>query len=373
MMYIYADQLYRTLVELVRIPSTSGHEEYIRDYLEQHLMSLGLKTQVDDMGNLIATLEGEGTPVLLNAHMDRVAPGLGHTPILNDGVLYSDGKTNLGADDAAGIVIILEVVRRAIEQQLQLPPLVLLFTVQEESGLCGANGFDAAQWNVADGMVFDNAFEAGVVVSKGAAYETFDITITGKAGHPGQDLTGTVSAIEIFHQANFPLGSLALDQTRINIGKISGGHARNAIPDSVRIEGEIRSFEAPEIRQHYRLQIQEAFEEAAQRLGGRVEITFKSREGYSINTDELLLTMYQIALSQRGSNLTMKPTFIGSDTGGLRPGIRAFTVSTGVVKEHTFEEHVALSPLEQIVMDTLQVLHLWRTQTTQNVQLQAER
>ncbi|GCE03569.1 M20/M25/M40 family metallo-hydrolase [Dictyobacter aurantiacus] len=366
MMFIYADQLYHTLVDLVRIPSTSGQEQYVRGYLEQYLASLGLNTQVDDQGNLIATVEGKGTPMLLNAHMDRVAPGLGHTPILRDGVLYSDGKTNLGADDAAGIVIILEVLRRALEQQLQIPPLVLLFTVQEECGLCGAHGFDAARWQVEDGIVFDNAFEAGVVVSKGASYETFDATIIGKSGHPGQDLTGTVNAIDIFRQAQFPLGSLALDQTRINIGKISGGHARNAIPDLVKVEGEMRSFESSEMRQRYRLQIQEAFEEAAQRLGGRVEIDFKvQHEGYSISPDESLLTMYQIALAQRGETLNMKPTFIGSDTGSFRPAIRAFTVSTGVVGEHTVEEHIALAPLEQIVVDTLHVLHLWSTQTAQ--------
>lgn len=366
MMFIYADQLYHTLVELIRIPSTSGQEQYIRGYLEQQLASLGLNTQVDEMGNLIATMDGKGTPILLNAHMDRVAPGLGHTPILKEGVLYSDGQTNLGADDAAGIVIILEVVRRAIEMQMQLPPLVLLFTVQEECGLCGARSFDATRWQVKDGIVFDNAFEAGVVVSKGASYETFDITIIGKSGHPGQDLTGTVNAIDIFHQAQFPLGSLALDQTRVNIGKISGGHARNAIPGMVKVEGEIRSFEAPEARLRYQLQIQEAFEEAAQRLGGRVVSEFKlQHEGYSINPDEPLLTMYQIALAQRGANLNMRPTFIGSDTGSFRPAIRAFTVSTGVVGEHTIEEHVALAPLEQIVVDTLQVLHLWSKQTTQ--------
>src|SRR5205823_12899612 len=118
---------------------------------------------------------GEGTPLLLNAHMDRVPPGLGHQPILRDGILYSDGTTNLGADDAAGIVIILEVVRRTLEQQLPHPPLILLFTVQEEAGLCGASGFDSAPWHVADGIVFDNAFEPGVVVSTGAAYEAFDV------------------------------------------------------------------------------------------------------------------------------------------------------------------------------------------------------
>src|SRR5437588_423878 len=138
-----SDRLCNTLIELVGIPSTSGHEEQIRQYLEERLSTFGLPTSVDATGNLICTIPGEGKPILLNAHMDRVPPGLGHRPILRDGILYSDGTTNLGADDAAGIVIILETLRRIVEQQLSHPPLVVVFTVQEESGMCGATGFDS--------------------------------------------------------------------------------------------------------------------------------------------------------------------------------------------------------------------------------------
>lgn len=363
-MFIYAEQLLQTLTDIIRIPSTSGHEEYVRAYLEKRLVALGLSPQTDEQGNLITMLEGEGQPLLLNAHMDRVPPGLGHQPELINGILYSDGLTNLGADDAAGLTIILEVLRRTIEQQLPHPPLVILFTVQEETGLCGARSFDGSQWNVQDGLVFDNAFEPGVVVSKGAAIERFDVTITGKTGHPGKDLTGTVSAIEIFRTANIPYGIQANDQTRINIGRISGGQARNTIPDKLFIEGEIRSYEPPEERQKYRAALQIGFEEAAERLGGRVEMQFQISEGYVVQPDEPLLTVYQAALAQRGANLQMQPTFIGSDTGGFRPQIRAITISTGVADEHTTQEHVAIAPLEQLVTDTLQVLHLWREQTT---------
>jgi tripeptide aminopeptidase len=299
--------------------------------------------------------------------MDRVPPGLGHTPILNKGVLYSDGHTNLGADDAAGITVILEVLRRVTEQQLPIPPLVILFTVQEETGLCGAHGFDSTAFNVADGIVFDNAFEAGVVVSKGAAYEAFTITIHGKSGHPGKDLNGTIDAIEIFRQTNYPSGSLASDQTRINIGKISAGSARNAIPGSMIIEGEIRSFESADTRQQYKAEIKAAFEESAQRLGGRIEIAFDTHnDGYSISPDEPLLHVYQAVLAERCEVLTIQPTFIGSDTGGFRPQINAFTISTGVVNEHTKDEYVALAPLEQIVVDTLHILHQWRAQTVED-------
>ena len=356
------DRLCQTLIELVGIPSTSGHEEHIRHYLEQQLAMLGLPTQVDAIGNLVGTLESidrAGKPILLNAHMDRVPPGLGHQPILRDGILYSDGTTNLGADDADGINIILEVLRRIVEQQLPHPPLVVIFTVQEEAGLCGANGFDARAYEASDGIVFDNAFEAGVVVSQGAAYEGFDIQITGRTGHPGKDLAQTVNAIDIFRAAHYPHGSLANDQTRILIGSITGGTARNAVPANLTILGELRSYESLEARQGYMQAIRQAFEQAAQRHGGRAEITFTTHStGYVINENEPLLQTYRTVLEQRGTTLQLRPTFIGSDTSGFRPHIKVFTLSTGVVNEHSVDEYVPIAPLAQIVQDTVKLLEM---------------
>ena len=354
------DHLTSTLIDLIHIPSTSGHEEIIQDHLAQFLASYGLPTTIDRSGNLISTLTGQGTPLLLNAHMDRVPPGLGHQPVLRDGILFSDGTTNLGADDAAGIAVILEIVRRAIEQDLPHPPLVIVFTVQEESGMCGARNFNSIKWNVTDGIVFDNAFEAGVVVSKGAAYEAFDVEITGRTGHPGKDLAQTVHALEIFRMADYPHGSFDDDQTRINVGKVIAGTARNDIPDAVFVEGELRSFEPLEMREKYKQAIQDAFEQAARLLGGQAKVSFKTHSsGYEINPTEPLLHTYRTVLEKRGAAMHMKATFIGSDTSGLRPTIRAFTISTGVVREHSVEEYVAIDPLEQLVMDNLQVLALW--------------
>ncbi len=237
---------------------------------------------------------------------------------------------------------------------------MIVFTVQEEAGLCGVSNFDSTPWHVTDGIVFDNAYEAGIVVSRGAAYEAFDVEITGRTGHPGKDLAQTVHAIEIFRAANYPHGSLDNDQTRINVGRIIGGNARNAIPDIVTIEGELRSFEPFEVRQKYKQAIQEAFEQAAKRLGGHAKVSFKTHSsGYKIDSKEPLLQTYRTTLEERSLELYMKPTFIGSDTSGFRPTIRAFTISTGVVNEHTKEEYVAIEPLEQLVIDTLQVLALW--------------
>lgn len=354
-------QIYRTLVELLALPSTSGHEEQVRAYLAQRLADLGLTSQVDHAGNLIATLPGEGRPVLLNAHMDRVPPGLAHTPVLRDGVLYSDGSTNLGADDAAGLALILEILAHLYEQQLPHPPLVIVFTVQEETGLRGAGAFDPTPWGAADGIVFDNAFEAGVVVSQGAAYTAFDITISGRTGHPGKDLARTVNALEIFRAARYPHGSLANDQTRILIGSVSAGSARNAVPAHVQIEGELRSFESPEARQRYMQAIRQAFETAAQDCGGSVQMTVTPHcTAYTVNEQEQLLQLYRQVLAARGESLRLCPTFIGSDASALRPRVRAFTLSTGVVNEHSAEEYVPLAPLGVLVEDVLEILARWR-------------
>ena len=354
---MFPDHLCHTLIELVSLPSTPGREEHVRAYLEQRLAALGLTTHIDAAGNLIATLPGEGKPLLLNAHMDRVPPGRGHQPVLRDGVLYSDGTTNLGADDAAGISVILAVLTRLAQQTLSHPPLVVVFTVQEEVGMKGAASFDPEPWQVTYGIVFDNAFEAGVVVSQGAAYEAFDVEITGRTGHPGKDLAHTINALEIFRRTPYPHGSLAQDQTRILIGRISGGSARNAIPATVHVEGELRSFETPDIRNGYMNYIRDVFAQTAQRYGGSAEVSFKTHTtGYIVAGDEPLLNVYRAVLAQRNVELQLRPTFIGSDASSFRPRVKAFTISTGVMNEHSSEEYVALEPLEQLVEDTIQVI-----------------
>src|SRR5260370_33356096 len=75
------NRLCDTLIELVGLPSTPGHEEQVRAHLEQRLAALGLTTHIDTAGNPMTIPPGEGEAPLLNAHMDHVAPGRGHPPV----------------------------------------------------------------------------------------------------------------------------------------------------------------------------------------------------------------------------------------------------------------------------------------------------
>ncbi len=356
-------QVTTTLLELLARPSVTGREEAARAYVSGRLLALGLAPQTDAAGNLMARVPATPAqrdaepPLLLNAHLDRVPPGLGHTPRITDGVMRSDGATNLGADDAAGVAIILAVVAALRSRGLPHPPLLLLFTVAEEVGLIGAKAFDLEPWGAREGIVFDNAGEAGVVVTRAATYIAFDVSIHGVSGHPGKRLEGAVSAIEIFRRAQYPQGSLDDDTTRISIGRVEGGAARNAVPDQLRALGEIRTLAGPAEREALMARVAASFTEAARALHGAAEVTFDPHcDSYEVAEDEPLLQAWRAAVEARGGEYRTMTTFIGSDSSALRAHLPVFTVSTGVMEEHTTQEWVPLAPLAELVETTVALL-----------------
>lgn len=58
--------------DLMLIPGLSGYETRVRKRLRGEMQSLGFTTSTDRMGNLIATLAGEGPAVMLFSHMDQL-------------------------------------------------------------------------------------------------------------------------------------------------------------------------------------------------------------------------------------------------------------------------------------------------------------
>lgn len=353
----------QTMLDLAGLPSVSGAEGNVRAYIAARLERLGLVAEVDAAGNLIARVPAEPAnrtaepPLLLNAHMDRVPLGRAHTPLLKDGILRSDGTTNLGADDSAGIAIILAVAEALRTRASAHPPLVLLFTVGEEVGSTGAKAFDAERWGAREGIVFDNVAAPGAVVTRAATYIAFDVTLRGSGGHPGKQLAGTTSAIEIFHQASYPFGVLDDDATRVQIGRIEGGSARNAVPLELRAWGEVRTLREGAARADLLERIATAFTTAAERLGGSAEVTFDPHCGsYQVSADEPLLQAWLHTWQARGHQPDLVTTFIGSDASALRESARVFTVSTGAMDEHTSAEWIALAPLAELAETTLALL-----------------
>lgn len=134
-----------------QIPRPSKHEEKIRTYLLEFAEKRGLKSKVDETGNvIIAKPASKGcehlATTVLQSHMDMVCDKLVDVdfdfhkdPIQT----YVDGEwlrakgTTLGADDGIGVAIELALLD---SDDLEHGPLECLFTVDEETGLTGAFG-----------------------------------------------------------------------------------------------------------------------------------------------------------------------------------------------------------------------------------------
>lgn len=131
-----------------RIPRCSKKENAIRSYLTDWAETRGLTHKSDAAGNLVVYVPGnvpktDMPTIILQSHMDMVCektPEAPHNFDTDPLDLYIDGDwlrargTSLGADNGIGMAYALT----AAESAHPHPPLELLFTVDEETGLTGA-------------------------------------------------------------------------------------------------------------------------------------------------------------------------------------------------------------------------------------------
>ncbi len=338
--------------ELVQIDSPSGEEAEVARRLQEKLAEIGIESEFDDAaaktggncGNLIARLPGaKGAPtVLLNAHTDTVEPGRGIKPQVDGALVTSDGTTVLGGDDKSGVVIILAVLRELLAEGLPHPPLEVVFTVAEETGLNGAKALDYEQLHAEMAYVLDGGREMGVITN--AAPSAFGLTfeVKGIAAHAGVCPEEGINSIQAAAAAitQIPLGRID-SETTANIGVIKGGNATNIVPELTLVRGEARSHDEEKLRAQVDCMAQ-AFAGAADEYGA--EVSSKIERSYTCFhvPDDKPVTRYAMRASEQ---LGIEPQ---TETGGggsdanifNEHGIPAVIMATGPADVHTVNESV---------------------------------
>lgn len=186
--------------------------------LEDELKALGVECELTDTGRLYAFVPGNTKyeAVGLCAHVDtapdfngaNVNPKvikkydgsdikLGTTDrvlstkeypklkrAINKTLITTDGTSLLGADDKAGVAIIMEIVEAALRLNIyERRPMYILFTPDEEIGR-GAEIFDTNKFKAKFAYTFDGS-EPEVINIETFNAKSAQINITGKAIHPG--------------------------------------------------------------------------------------------------------------------------------------------------------------------------------------------
>jgi tripeptide aminopeptidase len=346
--------------ELARIDSESGEEATLIGHLRE-LFEEGLEADcvLDDYGNLIARVSAKGstkeTPILLCAHADTVKPGKGVEPVISDGVVRSSGETVLGADDKAGIAEIYEAVRSATKR----PPVEIVITRGEETGLEGAKNLDRSKLRATMGFVLDGD-ELDEIVIGGPTYVAIDAEIIGKAAHAGMEPEKGISAIRVAAHAitHMPEGRID-EETTANVGIIEGGAIRNGVPERVLLKAECRSLDHDKcLRLAERMK--SAIQDAAADAKAKANVTLTTMIRASrIEENAPVVQTARRALEFAGLSAKVRTIVGGTDASVLNEiGISTVVIGFGGKEPHATSEFIRIEDLEKATGIVRQLLHL---------------
>ncbi|MEA4893090.1 MAG: M20/M25/M40 family metallo-hydrolase [Peptococcaceae bacterium] len=347
-------RLKEAFLSLVRIDSPSLQEKPVAEWIRQELENIGISCTEDgssaqtgsNTGNLVACLPGDSSlaPLLLAAHMDTVQPCAQKRAVEVNGRIVSGGDTILGADDLAGIAILLEVCRCLQEQGTSHPPITLLFTTGEEIGLVGAKALKGDMLHADLGYVLDDAGPAGGAICHAPAHVKLNVRIAGKGAHAGVEPEKGVDAIRLFARAVDAMALGRIDEeTTANFGIVQGGSAMNAVPAHLEAVGEVRSRDMEKLSRQI-THMRRCFENAAKHFGGKVELE-QTVLYQAVSLDEQQPVVQKLKKAAEVLNLPFcsKISGGGSDASVLNGlGIPTATLSVGYENMHTTEEYLDL-------------------------------
>lgn len=247
--------LWKRFYEISQIPRASKNEERVRLYIRNFAGSNNLEMVEDKVGNIVIKLPPapgfeNAETIVLQSHIDMVCEKNKETThdftkdpikLVKKGEwMYADGTT-LGADNGIGVAAQLAI---AADEDFEHGPIELLFTVDEETGLTGANnlqkGFVTGKYLLNLDTEEDGCFYigcAGGMDTLGilniewadikSGHEPFSLFISGlKGGHSGININDKRgNAIKMLA---YLLNKLTTFD--FQIGSLSGGSKRNAIP-----------------------------------------------------------------------------------------------------------------------------------------------
>ena len=250
--------LWNSFYSLTQIPRPSGKRKEIADFLVSYGKSLGLETLQDEIGNVLirkpASAGMENHPgVILQGHMDMVPQKNSdkvfdfekdaiEAYIEDNGEWVTADGTTLGADNGIGVATALAILA---DKNAVHPPLEAFFTIDEETGMYGANDLKGGWLKGKYLLNLDSETEGelyvgcagGVDVESTFTYEPVEteegdialkVTVKGcKGGHSGCDINlQRANAIKLLFR--FLKDAVANYEARLAC--VEGGNMRNAIP-----------------------------------------------------------------------------------------------------------------------------------------------
>jgi dipeptidase D len=247
--------LWKHFEQILKIPHCSGNEKALGDYIVSTAERLNLSWKRDKVGNVVVTKKAtpgheKAEPAILQGHLDMVCEK--NSDVVHDfsrdaikaeikGEWAQAKGTTLGSDNGIGLAASLAVME---DMSLVHGPLQFLFTVDEETGLTGANRIEAGFLKGKKLLNLDSEEEGAFTIgcAGGAdseisfplkrkarsSQELYRLKIHGlRGGHSGIDINqGRANAIKSLSRMLWQ----AMKKFSFELVRMEGGNKRNAIP-----------------------------------------------------------------------------------------------------------------------------------------------
>lgn len=298
------EPIWRHFSNLSEIPRPSGKEEAACVYVEKVAEANGLVHERDEFGNVLvrkpATDGLEAAPtVVVQGHLDMVCQANADSShdfekdpirLLRDGDWLTADGTTLGADNGIGCAFAFALMEAS---DLPHPPLEFLFTLEEETGLCGAS---ALGFELQGTLLLNIDSEEDGVITVGCAggrdtngvlpieredlpedHVRAEIALRGlKGGHSGCDIhQQRGNGLVLLARA---LGTLA-EEFSLRLVRLQGGTAHNAIPREAFAEVTLPEGRLEDLRARLEGEVTETFAKELAVADPGVTLTASASEG----------------------------------------------------------------------------------------------
>lgn len=358
-----SDPLVSLFLELAGIPSPTGHERAVNDFLTTRLRGLGLEVVEGEplypesgssAGNLYCRLGGNvpGIPILLSAHTDTV-PSEEEAlpePVIEDGVIRSASRSVLGADDKSAVAAIVYTLEQVVHGGMPHAGIELLLTVGEEGGLRGAKMSSMDGVAAECGFCLDCTGPVGDVIVRSPSQKTISASFLGISAHAGVVPEDGRSAVRAASRAITAMDLGRLDEeTTANVGIIRGGEAVNIVPDRCVIDCEARSHSRDKLESQVAHMI-DAIQLAAAEEEVDVELTVNDEfHGFDFSSGGQPIELAERAFTRMGIQAKRVSSGGGSDVNVFNlKGLPSVNLATGMERVHTPDEYISVESLYQL-------------------------
>ncbi len=382
-------------------PSSEKQKDLAR-VLVQELQEIGIKdAEMDEWGYVYATIESnsendKAPTICFCAHMDTApdCSGTNVKPIVHrkydgnpitlpddttqiitterhpylkkkigDDLVTASGLTLLGADDKAGIAIIMDFAHYIVNNpEVKHGKIRILFTPDEEVGR-GVEHLDMEKLNADFGYTLDGG-TLGSIEDESFSADAVTITIKGISAHPGYAKNKMVNAIKVVSElvAALPKTEWCPESTEKREGFVHPTSVKGEL-ESTTVSFIIRDHVTANLEKHEnRLKgILDTILSTYPELESEFKITEQYRNMKEVLDTVTFVTNYAIEAMKK-IGIDSEATIIRGGTDGSRlsfMGLPCPNIFTGEMAIHSRHEYVSVQDMQKAVHTMVELIQIW--------------